>query len=176
MFRQSDQEWKGLSYIKTMLRHLKEKNIVLLTVGKTGLLDDLKDKYLIIENEWLNDNLKLVELYSASDIFLMPSIAESFGLMAVEAMACSLPVIVFNGTALPDVTFAPECGIAIDKNKPEDLVRVLSSLIRSEDERRLRGQIGRRIAEENYSFDRYVSKMINLYQEVYKRVYLNEKL
>jgi glycosyltransferase involved in cell wall biosynthesis len=171
MFRQSSEEWKGLMYIKKLLEGLDGKNVVLLTVGETGLLNNLKGKYKIIENKWINDNNKLVDLYSAADIFLMPSIAESFGLMAVEAMACSLPVIVFNGTALPDVTFAPECGIAVDKNKPSDLLTVTKRLIESKEEREERGKIGRKLALEHYPFNKYVSKTIELYKEVYNRNY-----
>ena len=41
----------------------------------------------------------------------MPSVAEAFGMMAVESMACGKPVIVFDGTSLPEVTRAPDIGL-----------------------------------------------------------------
>jgi len=170
MFRQSGHEFKGLSYIKEMLKRLNsKKNIVLITVGEKGLLDEYKKKYQIIEYGWIDDNKFLVDLYSAADLFLMPSIAESFGLMAVEAMSCSLPVIVFEGTALPEVTFSPECGISLKKGKTKDFVETVERLAVSPKECLVRGKKGREIVEEHYRIDLYHDRIIRLYKDVIKR-------
>lgn len=164
MFRQSTIEWKGQQYIVEMLKKLKtKKKPILLTVGQTGTLDELRDKYRIIENPWVNDNKFLVELYSVADLFLMPSVAESFGLMAVEAMSCSLPVIVSEGTALPGVTCAPECGISIPKDKPEVFAKRVYDLINNPEECRKRGARGREMCVDRYQIEEYNQKMISLY-------------
>ena len=171
MFRQDPQEWKGLIYIKKMLSKLKTKKLVtILTVGGTGLLNEFKDKYQVIEYEWVNDNNLMVELYSASDLFLMPSVAEAFGLMAVEAMACSLPVIVFEGTSLPSVTFSPECGIALKRGDTDSFVNTVERLISSPKECKDRGDIGRQLAENNYDLERYNSQIINLYEGIVNKI------
>lgn len=170
MFRQDDQEFKGLNYIKDMLRKLKSKeSIVLLSVGKTGLLNEFANRYKIIEYGWIDDEKFLADIYSAADIFLMPSIAESFGLMAVEAMASSLPVVVFKGTALPGVTFSPNCSIALDVGDTEKFVNVIERLIKFPEERRERGEKSRRIAEKYYNIDLYNNKIIQLYESIYRR-------
>ena len=170
MFRQDDQEFKGLDYIKLMLDKLdSKKTITLLTVGKTGLLKKYRKKYQIIEYKWVNDNNQLIELYSAADLFLMPSIAESFGMMAIEAMACSLPVIVFEGTALPDVTFAPNCGISLRKGDTNQFIQTVVRLISSPRECKERGGLGRKLAEEKYNIIRYNTDMIKLYQGIFNR-------
>jgi glycosyltransferase involved in cell wall biosynthesis len=170
MFRQDDQEWKGLVHIKDMLDHLESKNrITLLTVGKTGLMDNYKDKFQIIEYDWIYDENLLVDLYSVSNLFLMPSVAEAFGLMAAEAMACSLPVIVFDGTSLPKVTFSPKCGISLKRGDNRTFVDVVSRLISSKKERVERGQMGRQIVEKHYNVKQSNQKMISLYEEVYAR-------
>lgn len=49
------------------------------------------------------DKDKLLEIYSAADILLAPSLYEGFGLTILEAMACGLPVITSNVSALPEV-------------------------------------------------------------------------
>jgi len=171
MFRQSTIEWKGQPYIVEMLKKLKtKKKPILLTVGQTGTLDELKDKYRIIEHPWVNDNKFLVELYSAADLFLMPSVAEAFGLMAVEAMACSLPVIVFEGTSLPSVTFSPKCGIALKRGDTGSFVNTVKRLISSPKECKDRGDIGRQLAENNYDLDRYNSQIINLYEGIVNKI------
>lgn len=170
MFRQA-QEWKGVSEIKQMLEKLNsKKSVTILTVGETGMLNELKDKYQIIENEWVNDNNLMVELYSASDLFLMPSVAEAFGLMAVEAMACSLPVIVFEGTSLPSVTFSPKCGIALKRGDTDSFINTVERLISSPKECKERGDIGRQLAESNYDLERYNSQIINLYDGIANKI------
>ncbi len=170
MFRQDDQEWKGLPYIREMLRKLEaSKPITLLTVGRTGLLEEFKNNYQVIEYDWVNDNELLVDLYSSADLFLMPSIAEAFGMMAIESMACSLPVIVFEGTALPSVTFAPEFGVCLRKGDTEAFVEAVSKFINSPEECRKKGRIGRELAERHYSISGYNEKMLNLYKEILTR-------
>ncbi len=170
MFRQDPQEWKGLPYIKNMLDRLKTKKpVTILTVGGTGFLEELKDKYQVIEYEWVNDNNLMVELYSASDLFLMPSVAEAFGLMAVEAMACSLPIVVFEGTSLPSVTFSPKCGIALKKGDTDSFVKTVTRLISNDKECIKRGNLGRELAEKYYKIERYNKQMIQLYEEIYSK-------
>jgi glycosyltransferase involved in cell wall biosynthesis len=168
MFRQDDQQWKGLKYIKNMLESLdiNNKKIVLLTVGKTGLLDSFKKKYRIIEHNWINNNQKLIDLYSISDLFLMPSIAESFGLMAVEAMACSLPIIVLDDTALKEVTYSPECGIVLKKGDTNNFVTAIENLIENPNECKRRGDLGRKITEKEYNIEEYNNKIIKLYESI----------
>lgn len=169
MFRQDDQEWKGLKYIIEMMEKLTPaKDIIFLTVGKKGLLDKFKKKYKIIEFEWIEETEKLVELYSVSDLFLMPSVAESFGMMAIEAMSCSLPVIIFKGTALPDVTFSPECGIAINQGDSKSLTREVLEIYNNRERGKKLGEKGRKIVEREYDIKIYNKRMINLYKRIYR--------
>jgi glycosyltransferase involved in cell wall biosynthesis len=169
MFRQA-KEWKGVTEIKEMLKNLNtEIPITILTVGDTGMINEFKDKYQVIEYEWVNDNNLMVELYSASDLFLMPSVAEAFGLMAVEAMACSLPIVVFEGTSLPSVTFSPKCGIALKKGDTDSFVKTVTRLISNDKECIKRGNLGRELAEKYYKIERYNKQMIQLYEEIYSK-------
>lgn len=169
-FRAEESEFKGLQYIKKMLDVLDvSNNVVLLTVGQKGLLNEFKYKYTVKDHGWLNDPNDLAELYCAADIFLMPSIAEAFGLMAVEAMASGVPVIVFEGTALPSVTFAPNCGILL---KPEDTLQFAETIKRLMNDRteiEYRGKLGVELANQYYNIEQYNSNMYDLYKEIYQR-------
>lgn len=170
MFRQA-KEWKGVSEIKQMFKELNfKKPITILTVGETGMLEDLKEKYQIIENGWINDNGLMIDLYSASDLFLMPSVAEAFGLMAIEAMACSLPVIVFEGTSLPNITFSPKCGIALKRGDVNSFVGTIDRLVSDSKECIKRGEMGRQLAEKYYDIERYHKEMINLYNDIFNKI------
>ncbi len=54
---------------------------------------------------------KLEEVLQASDLFLLPSLAESFGLSALEAQACGCPVIGYRAGGLPEVVIDRETGV-----------------------------------------------------------------
>ncbi len=109
--------------------------ITLLTFNETGLVDQFKDRFQVIDLGWLTDEDQTAEAINAVDIMLMPSIAESFGMMAIESMACAKPVIAFDRTALPETLFAPEGGVTVPSADVNSLVAVLERLIGDEEER-----------------------------------------
>ena len=175
LFLRAQNEFKGTEYVLEALKKLKtNKKISVLTCSEKGLLDEIKDRYQIIDLGDINDDVML-EAYNACDMFLMPSIGESFGLMAVEAMAASKPVIVFNNTALPYVTFAPKCGVLVENKNSEKLMEAIKNLVENKKERDTRGKLGRKLAEENYSIDKYNKEILKIYKSAYKRFKQKER-
>lgn len=169
-FRADLNEIKGQKYILKMLEELNVGiPITILTVGLDSLPSYIKEKYTVIELGWQNDHDIIVDFYSAADVFLMPSLAESFGLMAIEAMATGCPVIVFEETVLPEITFAPEFGIAVPYKNSSKLREAVEYLVNSPEEHRIRSERGKELARKHYRYDDYVSKHINLYHEVHNR-------
>ncbi|MDO4921401.1 MAG: glycosyltransferase [Phascolarctobacterium sp.] len=169
-FRADRSVYKGLDLIKDMLDKLDVRNhITLLTVGEAGLLNRFRLRYKVKDFGWLNNEDGISDLYASADIFLMPSTAEAFGVMAIEAMASSVPVIVMEGTALPDVVDAPRCGMAFHKNDINDFVYKVELLINNENERIKRGKLCRELAESKYDENTYFDTMLDLYQNIIKR-------
>src|SRR3954469_16913324 len=68
--------------------------------------------------EALGEQEHVIPLLSVSDLFLLPSATESFGLAALEAMACSVPVVASRAGGLPEVV---EEGVSGFLRAPEDL-------------------------------------------------------
>ena len=66
----------------------------------------------------------MVALYSDADLFINPSLEETFGLTTVEAMACGTPTIVFNATASPELTM-PETGFIVEKGDIQALIKAI---------------------------------------------------
>ena len=175
-FTRTQAGFKGTSYVLEALKKLKLKNkkIVILTCDVPNLLDEVKDKY-IIKDLGLIDDKEMSYALNACDVFLMPSIAESFGLMAIEAMSCSKPVIVFNNSALPSVTHAPECGYLVKNCDSSDLAKKMKFVIDNPKDVEKRGEMARLIVEKEYKLSDYNKKITDLYLEVSKKKKINKE-
>ena len=166
-FRSIDGHFKGMKYIVEALRHIKSnQKICLLTMNTIGLLDEFASQFRIVELGWLNDDALIRDALAACDFFLMPSTAEAFGVMAIEAMACGKPVISFDGTSLPEVIAAPDAGISVPMRDATALARAIQRLIDDPSERTSRGRKCRHYAEQNYGQDLHVERMSTLYRSI----------
>jgi N-acetyl-alpha-D-glucosaminyl L-malate synthase BshA len=77
--------------------------------------------------QFLGEQEQVVPLLSAADVFLLPSAQESFGLAALEAMACEVPVVASRVGGLPEVV---EHGVSGFLHPPEDLDAMAASTLR----------------------------------------------
>ena len=166
-FRSSEE--KGINYIIEALKMLNtNKKITLLTCSQQNMLKDLENKYQIIELGNI-DEQQVKLCYNAADIFLMPSLGESFGMMAIEAMASELPVIIFDNSALPSVTLAPNVGILVKNRDSLDLKEKIEYMINNEEERKKRGKLGKDLVKERYNINKYENKLKDIYLQSYER-------
>lgn len=160
--------FKGFDYFVKALRQLDDLGVPLaiITTHSKGFLNEFIGKHQIIELGWVNDENVMLDTYHAADMFAMPSPTEAFGMMAIEAMACGKPVIVFDGTSLPDVTDAPRVGVAVPNRNVEALAEAIRMLALNEDERIRRGLAGRALAEERYDERVFARRLAELYKSV----------
>lgn len=166
-FRAATWPLKGLSYIKQMISQLDPKiPITFMVSSELHLVDDLKEKYQVIELGWIDDDDVLVKYYSVCDVFLMPSLAESFGMSAIESMACGTPVIVFANTVLSDTIEAPKGGFAVEKGNACALKETVEQLYKDRTLLHTMSLNARLIAEKKYDKNEYVKKIMDVYQEV----------
>ncbi|HKG05546.1 MAG TPA: N-acetyl-alpha-D-glucosaminyl L-malate synthase BshA [Pedobacter sp.] len=73
------------------------------------------------------------EILSVSDLFLMPSESESFGLAALEAMACKVPAITSNAGGLPELNIDGFCGYMSNVGDVDDMAAKAISILEDED-------------------------------------------
>ena len=172
-FRETDYEYKGLLYIKELLHRLSldeyPSPITLITVNQKELLKEFIGKYQIIELGMVTDEAVMAEFYNCSDMFLMPSTAEAFGMMAIEAMACGIPVIAFEGTSLPEVIFAPTGGVSVPMKDANALHSAVDMLLKNPNERKAIGNEAYRLSRIHYNFEDHAKKILALYEEVIDR-------
>lgn len=167
----ADSPYKGFEYFVEAMRRLDDIGVplTLLTTHDKGFLNEFIGRHQIIDLGWVNDQSVMMDTFRAADFFVMPSIADAFGMMAIEAMACSKPIIVFEGSALPEVTGAPEVGIAVPARDVAALEKAIRRLVLDVEERRVRGEAGRKLAEERYSDRLFADRLAALYHEVADR-------
>jgi N-acetyl-alpha-D-glucosaminyl L-malate synthase BshA len=111
----------------------------------------------------------LVEILSSSDIFLIPSQSESFGLAALEGMACGLPVISSSVGGLPELVKHNESGFIAEIGDVERMAKYTLDLLSNEKKYELFSQNARNRAKNN--FDKSI--IVPLYEKHYEQILNN---
>jgi N-acetyl-alpha-D-glucosaminyl L-malate synthase BshA len=116
--------------------------------------------------EFLGEQEQVMPLLSASDLFLLPSSQESFGLAALEAMACHVPVIGSRVGGLPEVIDQGETGLLYPVDDLEAMAEGAIALLRDEPVRRRMGVAAARTVHERFGAERIVGEYERFYEEI----------
>lgn len=100
--------------------------------------------------------------YSAADVVVMPSLYESFGMVALEAMACGTPVVASDVGGLSFVVRNGETGFLVPDRDPKALAECLNNLLRDPALRARLGRRGIQVARE-YAWSRIADRIESLY-------------
>ena len=151
---------KGLDIlIKAFSKLLKSNNNIILNIIGPDENNYLQTLLQIIKNLGCSKNIKflglldrieLLPVLSRSDIFILPSRHENFGISVLEAMAANIPVIVTRYVPISQEIIANKAGIVIDYSENE-LFQSMNFLINNKNLRELYGINGRRIVQEKFS-------------------------
>ncbi|WP_072378405.1 glycosyltransferase family 4 protein [Hyphomicrobium sp. NDB2Meth4] len=165
--RASSTPFKGLpEFLNAVERLDPDLQLCIISLQETGHFDRFIGRHQIIEFGWTNDEDLLLDAYAACDFFAMPSRAEAFGLMAIEAMACGRPVLSFDGTSLPGITFAPTAGVSVPNGNNEALSLAMQRLLRNPVDCEERGRLSRMLAERYYD----IRDQARLTADLYRRI------
>ena len=121
-----------------------------------------------IDNDvaFLGEQDDLVALLSVSDLFLLPSIQESFGLAALEAMACGVPVVASRVGGLPEIIEDGVTGYTCGPDDVEGMADRGVRLLTDRDHHARIAAAASALVREHYCTDRVVP----LYEAAYRRV------
>lgn len=114
---------------------------------------------------FLGNQNKVEEIYSIGDIFLMPSANESFGLAALEAMACEVPVISSNAGGLPELVVDGKTGFTSPIGNVEKMAADAISLLKDEAKWKKFSQAAKEHAH-NFTIEKIVPHYERYYEEV----------
>jgi N-acetyl-alpha-D-glucosaminyl L-malate synthase BshA len=116
--------------------------------------------------EFLGTVGNIEEVLAHADVFLLPSETESFGLAALEALACEVPVVASRIGGVPEVVEDGVSGFLRPVGDIDGMTAAVGELLTNSDKRREMGRAGRRLAAERFSQDDIVARYRALYQEV----------
>ena len=106
------------------------------------------------------------ELLACADLFLLPSENESFGLAALEAMACGVPVVASNTGGLPEVVTHGDSGYLFAPGDVGAMADAGIELLSDPARWRAVSAAARRVAVERFS----ATSVVPMYERLYERV------
>ncbi len=120
----------------------------------------------IVEFRGFIANEKLPEVYNSVNVSVSVSHSESFGVVAVEAMACECPVVTSDAEGFTEVVENGTSGIIVPKRNPEATAKALQMFIDNPTLREKMGKKGRDRVKKLFDWEDNVNTMLNNYQEV----------
>jgi N-acetyl-alpha-D-glucosaminyl L-malate synthase BshA len=105
----------------------------------------------------------LVDLLSCADVFLLPSQSESFGLSALEAMSCGVPVVASNIGGIPEVVVHGESGYVAEFGDINRMARYVKDLLTNEKKWQVFSDNSRKIAVEKFDSNLIIPQYEKLY-------------
>jgi len=174
-FRASLSIYKNLNLILDALEKIVTDHpslpLTIITFEDKGRCSSFSNNYQVIDLGWV-DGAEIANYYSAMDYFLMPSMQEAFGLMAIEALAAGAMPIVTYGTALPDLIGIPEHGKAIEASVDSLVLTLKDSILNAKaDSKKREARI--EFAKNIYSLESYSKSLADTYHE--ELAYFNSK-
>ena len=137
-----------------------ERSAVAYQAEKLGVSDDVL---------FVGKQGKIADYLGVSDVFLLPSELESFGLAALEAQACEVPVIATRIGGLPEVVSEGETGYLSDVGDTNKMAEDALRLVNDDDLRRAFGEKGRELAIQRYGSDKIIPQYIDFYEKTLQK-------
>ena len=159
---------KGFKHLADALAGIgRIDNLLLVSVGggkcelPTGL------KHLPLGK--VNNDRMLSMIYSAADVFVIPSLQESFGQTVIESLACGTPVVGFASGGIPDMVRPAQTGWLAETGNTSSLREAILAALIDDETRTKMSATCRRVAVEEYSMETQASAYLKLYETLVSR-------
>jgi glycosyltransferase involved in cell wall biosynthesis len=110
----------------------------------------------------------LKALYSACDIFVLPSLEEGHGVVLTEAMASGKPLIGSNVGGIPMQIKDGWNGFSVEPGNEKALVEKIQYLVVNEEERARMGKNSKKLAKEEFDWSKIAERYLEVYEEIVK--------
>ena len=168
--------YKGFIYALEAMKQVSD-DCILLIAGEGPLKESLQD---YIDKNNLKNKVQLLgkisdkelnEYYKTCDIYLFPSImrSEAFGIVQLEAMRCSTPIINTSlNTGVNYVSINNETGLTVEPENPQKLVDAINLLLNNDELRLNFGQNARKRVEEVFDINKIKPQYVDFYSDLMK--------
>ncbi|MGB3682866.1 MAG: glycosyltransferase family 4 protein [Rubrobacteraceae bacterium] len=164
---------KGFALLAEALNGIKDvPNLRLLSLGYND--PSLLKNPPIVESiphqhfDFLDDDLLLSSIYSAADLFVIPSLQENLPQTALEAMSCGTPVVGFDVGGIPDLVRPGVTGELAPVGDAEALGSVIRDLLKDPEKLAALSDNCRRVVIEEYNHDLQAGRYADLYRALLK--------
>lgn len=148
---------KGVDARLVMVGDGPERGAVFYRAEQLGVNDD---------TIFVGKQANIADYLGIADVFLLPSELESFGLAALEAQACEVPVIATRIGGIPEVVTDGETGYLSEVKDIAKMTEDTARLLKDEELRRAFGEKGREMAIQRYSTNKIIPQYISFYERV----------
>ncbi len=167
-------ERKGIQYVLAAMAELANPNISLEIVGLGNYEAELRklckhyslESVVAFHGYCVNEDLP--RIFRNSDVFILTSLAESFGIVFLEAMSCALPIIGGDTGGIPGI-ISEDNGILVQPTDVNDIKNAILRLMHEPDLRKKMGQKNRQKMIEKYSWRHVAEEYSNVYRRSLKK-------
>lgn len=151
---------KGFKYLTDSLSHLNKNDIQIITVGGDF---NHKIENLDIKNfGYIKDENLMAQIYSAVDLFVIPSLEDNLPNTVIESIACGTPVVGFKIGGIPEIIENEDIGLLCEKIDSRSLAETINDALAKEfDPEKIRAYTVERFGE-----DVIAKKYIELYENL----------
>jgi glycosyltransferase involved in cell wall biosynthesis len=164
------EERKGRDASETILRATREKygNKVAFLIFGSGA-DAWKNHPHVYSAGLVRGADNMARLYNASDLFVFPTKAENLANVAIESMACGVPVLSYNVGGMSDLIEPSSNGVLVPLGQLETLISSLSELIGNPGRRSHLAQSCRETILQKFTQEREIAQMLEVYASSVER-------
>lgn len=165
--------------VGTLISAMKNINGRLVVVGNGSTLPLLREKARhlgVLDRINFMGHVeynRLPQLYGASDVFVLPSLSEAFGIVLLEAMASGVPVVGTSAGGIPEILDG--CGMVVQPGNADELADAINLLLDNQNLAGKLGRLGRRRVERLYDWRIIAEKIESTYMEVLDEVSEDDK-
>lgn len=124
---------------------------------------ELKEKVIFLDYV---PHSRLPQYYSMADVFVQPSVIESFGMPMIEAMACERPVVATRVGGAPEVIRSNENGILVEARDTSSLSSAIIRILSNKQLARTLGTNARKNVRSDFEWDAIAKSMVRIYKEL----------
>lgn len=151
----------GIEAINAAAQKL-ELQVLLLGSSVPSIAKSLKSVNVI--SMYAPNDSALAKAFRCADVTLIPSLAENFPYVAIESLACEVPVVAFPIGGLPEIIGNNERGIVCERIDTLEMSVRLSHLLSNQILRKSMGRSGREWVKGNCSMSKYLESILRIYR------------